>query len=202
MKNLKKLVIASFMLVIAFVAVVSSTYAWFTRGTDAKVNDITISVVDAQKSLLIGRENGVWSRNVTVDPVGKMTPVTLVSGNSGTTVTRFDQLKWSDALVPSLEPAEVLKEGAENAEYIAADATFDAQTVYYTRSGSGTSASPYVYAEAEGITEFAANTDYFVKNPAYVAEGYIKFDLYFQITVQEGRQRQGRLQVFTCRFSA
>ena len=188
MKNLKKLVIASFMLVIAFVAVVSSTYAWFTRGTDAKVNDITISVVDAQKSLLIGRANGVWSRNVTVDPVGKMTPVTLVSKTNGTQVDKFSQLVWSDDLVPTMPDAKKLNETQDNIEqYIQAGETFAVNTTYYSRTGEGTEASPYVYAPAEPqpTSENYNATGLYVVNPQYVGEGYIQFDLYFQITVDK-----------------
>ena len=79
MKNLKKLVIASFMLVIAFVAVVSSTYAWFTTSDEAKVNEITIGVVDASAALLISEDGNRWSSTVDVmDNIkGKFTPVTL-----------------------------------------------------------------------------------------------------------------------------
>lgn len=229
MKNLRKLVIASFMLVIAFVAVVSSTYAWFTRGQEATVNNIEIGVVSAEKSLLIGKENNAWSKTVTVKPYGKLTPVTLESSetasNSGIyTVSGFNQLVWDGDLVPSFVAAQPLNEEyvktsdaaldenktyytltvdddnnvtftavetptaaglahyyektAEAAEYVKANAnngTYSASATYYTKSGD-----EYTKVTTNNEDDFA---NYYIANPALVASGYVAFNLYFQITV-------------------
>ena len=160
MKNLKKLVIASFMLVIAFVAVVSSTYAWFTRGQEATVNNISIGVVDASKSLLIGRENGVWSRQVTVTPIGKMTPVTL-RGTDADVFTKFQQLEWNDQLEPSLVDSKALHE-----EYVKASGSYDQDETYYTKSGN-----VYTQVTSSSSEDFAK---YYVKDIKAVE--YIKAD--------------------------
>ena len=192
MKNLKKLVIASFMLVIAFVAVVSSTYAWFTQGKDATVKDITIGVIDSEKALLIGKEDGVWSREVEVAFDGLLTPVTLTSTKSGEgtdaspyvyTVAEnpFLQLNWSDELVPTVDPAAALNEKGTVEEYIVNTEAYSNTQTYYTRTGEQ---SPYTYAQAN-IEAFADNVTYYVKNPEYVYAGYITFDLYFQVTVDQ-----------------
>ncbi|MBO4622961.1 MAG: hypothetical protein J5691_03635 [Bacilli bacterium] len=180
MKNLKKLVIASFMLVIAFVAVVSSTYAWFTQGKEATVKDITIGVIDADLSLLISTDGNTWSREVDLDYDGSFTPTTLLTANG----IVFEQLNWSDELVPTFGNAVALNEKGEVDQYIAATA-YAANTVYYTRTGENTAASPYVFAEADPQPtqdDFNASGLY-VENPNYVASGYITFDLYFQISV-------------------
>ena len=110
MKNLKKLVIASFMLVIAFVAVVSSTYAWFTASSSAKVNDISIEVVDADYSILISK-NGyetvpTWGSSVSFAFNGKVKPVTLVDGQT----REFKSLAIAegDTLRVNYENAEIL----------------------------------------------------------------------------------------------
>lgn len=52
MKNMKKLIISAFMLVIAFMALVSSTYAWFTSSDVATVSNIQISTVSADNLLI------------------------------------------------------------------------------------------------------------------------------------------------------
>ena len=123
MKNLKKLVIASFMLVIAFVAVVSSTYAWFTSSSNAKVNDITIGVVDAAKSLLISKDAGEhWGRSVDYSFKGKYTPVTIDT-HSG---TNFYELDVDDYLNAYYKNATLLSEQGQTTDegYVKLDLRF------------------------------------------------------------------------------
>lgn len=114
MKNLRKLVIASFMLVIAFVAVVSSTYAWFTASSDATVKDIQIEVVDASNSLLVSTDGENWGKEIDVQFVGKFTPVTAVTGENG---IEFRELRTDKNLKPYDVAATLLdKSGAANAD--------------------------------------------------------------------------------------
>ena len=108
MKNLRKLVIASFMLVIAFVAVVSSTYAWFTTSSEATVNDITIGVVDADKSILISSDDTNWGKTVDIDFAGKFTPVTMITANG--LFASFQELTTTNDLKPYLKDATKLDE--------------------------------------------------------------------------------------------
>lgn len=79
MKNSKKLIIATLMLVFAFVAVVSSTYAWFTMQNEASVDTIELDVVASGKDLQIsttGAEGsyGFLAKLGTID--GTISPVT------------------------------------------------------------------------------------------------------------------------------
>ena len=225
MKNLRKLVIASFMLVIAFVAVVSSTYAWFTRGQEATVNNIEIGVTDASKSLLIGKENGVWSRSVTVKPYGKLTPVTLRSANvnAQNRTGLFQQLEWDEDLVPSFKNSRALNEEyvktsdtaidesktyytltvadnhnvtftAVQSPVVADIATYyekAAETVKYVNTSDTAIDESKTYYTSEGVAIAASDLDeediasYYELNPNYVAEGYIAFDLFFQISVDK-----------------
>jgi len=133
MKNLKKLVIASFMLVIAFVAVVSSTYAWFTTSSDAKVSDITIGVVDATKSLLISKQqdNLSWSKNLSYDFSGdKYTPVTINTSNKVLDSTNpFYELELDNNLYAYYMQAQQLVEADNTAQtgYVRLDLVFQIQ---------------------------------------------------------------------------
>ena len=127
MKNLKKLVIASFMLVIAFVAVVSSTYAWFTQGTEASVNNITIGVVDAEKSLLISKDGTTWAKGLAFDFANKqLTPTTIVTDDGS--VDHFNKLMWDDNLNPYLVEATEMEESTvipQNVEHLEGFIKFD-----------------------------------------------------------------------------
>ena len=186
MKNLRKLVIASFMLVIAFVAVVSSTYAWFTRGTDATVSQIEIGVVDANKSILISKDNNTWVRELDLNFAGKITPTTIEATNSGTEqapvygLPTFKQIIWSNTLVPSYAAANPLpdKDLASYEQYEVAT-EYDDSVNYYTRSGE---AGSYVYTGVSVANATAFNAGTFYTNKEDLV-GYITFDLYFQLTV-------------------
>lgn len=79
MKSTKKLIIAAFMLVFAFVAAVSSTFAWFTLQNEVDVNEITLNVGSAGKDLQISStgNEGTWGYAVTLGTIdGVLTPVT------------------------------------------------------------------------------------------------------------------------------
>lgn len=55
-------------------------------------------------------------------------------------------------------------------EAVPGTATFSQTTDYYTRTGSGTTESPYSYTKATGLTEFANGTTYYtLKSPAVEA---------------------------------
>ena len=196
MKNLKKLVIASFMLVIAFVAVVSSTYAWFTKGQDATVQNITVGVVDANKALLISKDNTNWARQLSFGYDGKITPVTLeaTAGDNNTYNTPvFKQIVWSDNLVPYYASVSALTDNTLAAyEQYTVASSFDANAKYYSRTGEGTDASPYAYAVDSSVTadNFATGTHYV--NKADEA-GYIQMELYFQIIVSKASDWAGHL---------
>lgn len=80
MKSSKKLIIASLMLVFAFVAVVSSTFAWFTMQQQADVEEITLNVAAAGKDLQISTtgDEGSYGYTITLGSItGKLTPVTF-----------------------------------------------------------------------------------------------------------------------------
>ena len=186
MKNLKKLVIASFMLVIAFVAVVSSTYAWFTQGQDAKVSEISIGVVDANKSLLISKDNSSWSKNLGFGYDGKITPVTMLAtaGENNTYNTPvFKQIVWSDQLVPSYANASPVVDNtiADYARYTAAS-SFDANAKYYAKTTNDQNEDVYTLETNVTADNFATGTHYLDKADN---AGFIQMELYFQITVSK-----------------
>ena len=166
MKNLKKLVIASFMLVIAFVAVVSSTYAWFTQGTEAKIDNITIGVVDADKAMLVSKDNGVtWSKEISLNYNGKLTPSTVTGFENG--VLEFSNLTLDGAtpLTAILGLSEGMKPAAKPDGWD--NLTAEQKAAAYEN-------------------EPAAVTNY----RAYLAEtkavgGFIAIDLQFQVTVND-----------------
>ncbi|MBP5551526.1 MAG: hypothetical protein J6X93_05710 [Bacilli bacterium] len=193
MKNLKKLVIASFMLVIAFVAVVSSTYAWFTQGQDAKVSEISIGVVDASKSILISKDNSSWVRELDLGFDGKITPVTMNATASGSDFTNpvFYQIVWDDELIPSYGDAVELVENTDSdyESFVQCEATdeFDETVIYYVEDSEAESG--YSAIEIDEDTFDAAPTTYYTNNADKA--GYIKFDLYFQINVANTSEWDG-----------
>ena len=186
MKNLKKLVIASFMLVIAFVAVVSSTYAWFTQGQDAKVTEISIGVVDANKALLISKDNASWSRNLGFGYDGKITPVTMqaTAGENSTYNTPvFKEIVWSEQLVPSYANASpVADKTIAGYERYTVASSFDANAKYYAKSTNDQNEDVYTLETNVTADNFAQGTHYLDKADN---AGYIQMELYFQIIVSK-----------------
>lgn len=163
MKNLKKLVIASFMLVIAFVAVVSSTYAWFTTSSDAKVSDITIGVVDATKSLLISKDqdNLSWSKNLSYDFSGdKYTPVTIHTSNKVLDSTNpFYELELDNNLYAYYMQAQQLVEADNTAQtgYVRLDLVFQIQAAENLYNSK-------IYVDVINLHAFAKNVALNVAN--------------------------------------
>lgn len=66
MKNLKKLILSGILLVVALVAAVSSTLAWFTMQQDASVNDMELGAASEGLDLQISTDNTNWGYVVTV----------------------------------------------------------------------------------------------------------------------------------------
>lgn len=84
MKNLKKLMIASFMLVVAFVALVSSTYAWFSQSNTATVTGIELTAV-AEGNLVVNGGDIVPAKSTKIayefeEGVWKVKPITYSEG--------------------------------------------------------------------------------------------------------------------------
>ena len=175
MKNLRKLVIASFMLVIAFVAVVSSTYAWFTLGGEVKVNDITVGVVESSKTMLVSKDGSAWGKTVALNYKGKLTPATadVFSGNN----LSFKQIAVGDQ-GGSLVPIDALLES---------DTAPTAPTAVQKPTGWVDNESTQAIEEAnnqlEGAEAYRTYLAALAEYNAKVLGGYIKFDLYFQVSV-------------------
>ena len=186
MKNLKKLVIASFMLVIAFVAVVSSTYAWFTQGGEAKVENITVGVVDSNKAMLISKDKLTWGKSVSLSYTGKLNPATADAFANGELSFREIALGENGGpLAPSKElfestvtaPTEVVASNAENHD-----------EAWVAEEGTEQEIAAAVEANNTNYSNAAAYRAYLAAKAAYDAGstaqgGYIKFDLYFQVSV-------------------
>ena len=194
MKNLKKLVIASFMLVIAFVAVVSSTYAWFTSSSDAKVNDITIGVVDASKSLLISRDRGqTWGKNVSYNFQGKYTPVTLVTGTNNNQIN-FYELDTDDNLNAYYMGAVELLEDSEVEGYVKLDLYFQVD------AKDDSLANTKIAVEVQNVHAFKANditAAKAVENSAFTGETAVAENPYalssFRIAFAENGTKINRI---------
>ena len=181
MKNLKKLVIASFMLVIAFVAVVSSTYAWFTQGTEAKVNDITVGVVDANKAMLVSKDGTNWSKSIDLNYTGQLTPSTVTAFDASTGTFTFKHLTIGEATplseINGLVEHDVATDGAlVKPDAVAKPQGYDA---YVAEGDTHTLAKPQGYdAYVEYLEDLAEYNE-------KALGGYIAFDLYFQVTVNK-----------------
>lgn len=94
-----------------------------------------------------------------------------VSGHKPVSCITIDSTKADPTKLANLERVLYGTNGSDAVaavyEAVPDTAAFDNTKTYYTRSGAGTTESPYSYTEATGITEFASNTDYFtLKTPA------------------------------------
>lgn len=82
MKSIKKLIMASLMLVLAFVGVVASTFAWFTMQNQVDVDNIQLNVSEAGDDLQISTDGSAFSYNVGLTtPEGELIPVTFLQSD-------------------------------------------------------------------------------------------------------------------------
>ena len=81
MKSTKKLLMATLMLVVAFVAATSATFAWFTMRQEAAVTNIQLQAATYGEDLQIALEDETelkWGYNVTLPALyGELSPVTF-----------------------------------------------------------------------------------------------------------------------------
>lgn len=102
------------------------------------------------------------------------TPIGSSALGSPTSQLTIDSTKTTAAKMAALEAIlyGTAAVAAADAVYqqVAADATFDNTKEYYTRSGAGTTESPYAYTKATNLEAFAENTTYYtLKTPAVAA---------------------------------
>ena len=104
------------------------------------------------------------------------------SGFKPTAYIEIDSTKVNASKLADLEAVlygTAAVEGSDAVyDEVAASAAFDNTKTYYTRTGSGTSESPYVYTEATGLASFADQTTYYTLKTAAVTasdavEGYL-----------------------------
>lgn len=93
MKSIKKLIMASLMLVLAFVGVVASTFAWFTMQNQVNVDQLEMSVSEAGNDLQISSDGILFDYRVSVSvPTGELVPVTLMDDDWSTAPILFNSL--------------------------------------------------------------------------------------------------------------
>lgn len=134
MKNSKKLIIATIMLVFAFVAVVSSTYAWFTMQQEAEVTNLELQAATAGSDLQISLTgvDGSYGYSVSLaETKAKLLPVTYDLKD-----TKFYQLaidtadgvnknKFKYVEASAIAPGTAEKDGTKNNEgYLSFDLYF------------------------------------------------------------------------------
>jgi len=150
MKNLKKLILSGILLVVALVAAVSSTLAWFTMQQDASVNDMELGAASEGLDLQISTDNTNWGYVVTVaSPNGALLkPTTFDKSGTAfkelafdTDATNEDKNKFKYVDTTAIEPGATTGEG-----YL----TFD----LYFKSSNENIKNLYL-----NITESLLNTD-------------------------------------------
>ena len=130
MKNTKKLLIATIMLVFAFVAAVSSTFAWFTMQQEAEVSNLELQAAAAGTDLQVSLtgEDGSYGYTVSLATTGaKLVPVTYDKSDN-----KFYQLAIDTAAANKgkymYEEATAIApgtaEGADNEGYLVYDLYF------------------------------------------------------------------------------
>lgn len=136
MKNTKKLLIATIMLVFAFVAAVSSTFAWFTMQQEAEVSNLELQAAAAGTDLQVSLtgEDGSYGYTVSLATTGaKLVPVTYDKLDN-----KFYQLTIDDTAgvnkgkykyEEATPIAPGTAEGADNEGYLVYDLYFKTSSV-------------------------------------------------------------------------
>ncbi|MFA7367952.1 MAG: hypothetical protein WC008_06550 [Bacilli bacterium] len=84
MKSTKKLLMATLMLVVAFVAASSATFAWFTMRQEAVVNDIQLEAASVGEDLQISKDGTTFGYSANIGTIyGKLEPVTFDATEKG-----------------------------------------------------------------------------------------------------------------------
>lgn len=120
MKSTRKLIMATLMLVVAFIAATASTYAWFTSNQEAKVDDINMKAGSEGNDLqisLFGTE-GTWGYEVKLEELfGSLKPSSFdktAKGFYSLTIPENDTLFAYEKLEVNL--ADIKKENDANGE--------------------------------------------------------------------------------------
>jgi hypothetical protein len=135
MKNLKKLFVAAIMLVVALTAVVSSTYAWFTKQNQADVKEIEMQVGTAGNDLQVATAiDGSYNYSLTLGDInGLLVPVSYDNGlaafykleyNGATQDYEYTATGASDVFAPG----DTFTVGEEDKGYLQYDLFFKSAT--------------------------------------------------------------------------
>lgn len=137
MKNTKKLLIATIMLVFAFVAAVSSTFAWFTMQQEAEVSNLELQAAAAGTDLQVSLtgEDGSYGYTVSLATTGaKLVPVNYDKSDN-----KFYQLEIDTADANNNKGKYMYKEatpiapgtaeGADNEGYLVYDLYFKTSSI-------------------------------------------------------------------------
>lgn len=120
MKNFRRTIYPIFaMLVVALLSLVSVTYAWFTKGNVASVNDLTLDV-ESSDGLLISLDGETWVSNLTgISFNGQLTPVSTVgtiktTGTGGIDIFSAD---YEDGLLKNIVEATKCTQSTDKGYY-------------------------------------------------------------------------------------
>lgn len=132
MKSAKKLLMATLMLVVAFVAATSATFAWFTVSQEAKVDDIELKAADAGTDLQISMDGSKFGYYVDLNEMYSFGGTLLPSTFDKTTekfytlaINENDDNRYKYVNVNDKNMAVAKGENApQNAAYVAFDLWF------------------------------------------------------------------------------
>lgn len=137
-------------------------------GNDVKDNDYSYKIHILYNGSVSPTERGYASVNESPDAMTfsyevATTPIEMPNGLKASALIVIDASKFTTTEQQNnLKALEDVLFGADNTYAETTDATPQAGVTYYTRSGSGTAQSPYVYTEFEGST-FDSGTTYYVE---------------------------------------
>lgn len=137
-------------------------------GNDVKDNDYSYKIHILYNGSVSPTERGYASVNESPDAMTfsyevATTPIEMPNGLKASALIVIDASKFTTTeQLNNLKALEDVLFGADNTYAETTDTTPQAGVTYYTRSGSGTAQSPYVYTEFEGST-FVEGTTYYVE---------------------------------------
>lgn len=120
MKNFRRTIYPIFaMLVVALLSLVSVTYAWFTKGNVASVNDLTLDV-ESSDGLLISLDGETWVSNLTgITFNGELTPLSTVGAMKTTGTGGIDifSADYEDGLLKNIVEATKCTQSTDKGYY-------------------------------------------------------------------------------------
>ena len=172
------------MVVVAAIALGSSTYAWFVNNTQVTATDVTVTAQTAYSLMIKHYANGTYGTTTALNTGSvNLVPVSTIGGTTQDGIKYYKSDKWDkDANVFTFADATVTNKAAGNDSDLTSVKYTDANTpgspyyvdtvyfkagqtskLYFDSTATGLVANSTTGAQTTGITKFSASDNELVK---------------------------------------